>query len=198
MSWSLCLIFSYILGAVPFGYLVGRYLGTDIRKFGSGNIGTTNAFRVLGAGPGLVVLFGDVAKGVIPVLLGSRVGGPTLAVLAGILAVIGHNWPIFLKFRGGRGVATGAGMLIALAPLVTLICFSVWIVVVLTTRYVSLGSIVAACSAPIVMLLLHQPWQFVLVTILLALVIVWRHRPNLKRLLAGTEYKLGDRVGKSN
>lgn len=198
MAWILCLLFSYLLGAVPFGYLVGRSLGIDIRRFGSGNIGATNAFRVLGTGPGLLVLLGDAAKGAIPVLVGNRIGGPTLAVLAGILAVAGHNWPVFLRFRGGKGVATAAGMLAALTPKVILICVLLWVAVVALTRYVSLGSIVAAASAPIVTLLLHQPWQFVVVTMLVGLVIVWRHRPNIKRLLAGTEYKLGQRVNKSN
>jgi glycerol-3-phosphate acyltransferase PlsY len=191
----LVLILSYLLGSVPIGFLVGDYLlGVDIRQHGSGNIGATNVFRILGIGPGLVVFVGDLAKGVIPVLAGKELGGSLLALLAGLAAIIGHNWSLFLGFKGGRGVATGAGVIFALSPLVGLIAFFLWAAVVMLSRYVSLGSIVATMAVPVLMFILHQPWSYVLFGVVIAILIVYRHRPNMKRLLNGTEAKIGQRV----
>jgi len=195
MKVTLVLIFSYLLGSVPIGFIAGSYLrGIDIRQHGSGNIGTTNVFRILGAGPGLFVFAGDLAKGIIPVLLGKEISGSSLALLAGLAAIVGHNWSIFLRFKGGRGVATGAGVILALSPVVILIAFSLWAVTVLLSRYVSLGSILATISVPLLMFWFHQPRPYIVFGSILAILIVYRHRPNIKRLLNGTEAKIGERV----
>ena len=138
-------ILGYVLGSVPIGFLVAHYWGhIDIRHYGSGNIGTTNVFRTLGFYPGSIVLIGDIGKGVIAVLLGKWLGGEQAALLAGLAAILGHSWSIFLSFKGGRGVATGAGVFLALTPKVILIAALIWILVIAITGYVSLGSIIAA------------------------------------------------------
>ncbi|MDH7480170.1 MAG: glycerol-3-phosphate acyltransferase, partial [Syntrophomonadaceae bacterium] len=143
---------SYLLGSIPWGYLVGVWWkGLDIRRYGSGNIGTTNAFRILGPGPGTVVLLGDILKGTLAVLLAKSIGSELLAVAAGLAAIAGHSWSIFLGFRGGRGVATGAGVILGLVPLAIPVLFLLWAGTILVTRYVSVGSITAAVAAPVVM-----------------------------------------------
>jgi len=191
----LVLALSYLLGAIPVGYLVGRYTqGIDIRRYGSRNIGTTNAFRILGTGPGFLVLGGDVLKGLVAVLIGRMGGGTGLALLSGLAAMAGHNWSIFLGFQGGRGVATAAGVILALVPDVVLAALAVWVVVVVLTRYVSLGSIFAAESVPLFMLYFGKAWTHVLFGLVAAALIIYRHRPNIRRLLAGTEFKIGDRL----
>jgi len=191
------LIASYLIGSLPMAYVVGRYFkGIDIRQVGSGTVGTTNVFRTLGPMPALLVLVGDVGKGVVSVLWAGAVGGPTLAVLAGILAMAGHNWSIFLRFHGGRGVATGLGVFLALTPAVALVGLAIFVALVAIPRYVSLGSIIAAAAVPVLMVLFAQPVTHVLFGLLAAALIVYRHRPNIQRLLSGTESKLGQRIGK--
>ncbi|HBT46433.1 MAG TPA: acyl-phosphate glycerol 3-phosphate acyltransferase [Peptococcaceae bacterium] len=194
MKGLLVLLGSYLLGSLPTAYVVARYLkGFDIRRRGSGNIGATNAFRTMGTGPGLAVLAVDVLKGTIPVLLGRAVGGDWMAVLAGMAAMAGHNWSVFLAFQGGRGVATAAGVFLGLAPYALFWAFLVWLLVLLITRYVSLSSVVAAASAPVILLLLRGPLPYFLFTLVAAGIIIYRHRPNIKRLLAGREPKIGER-----
>ncbi|NPV28628.1 MAG: glycerol-3-phosphate 1-O-acyltransferase PlsY [Firmicutes bacterium] len=181
---------SYLLGAVPFGYLFGRLKGIDLRSHGSGNIGTTNAFRVLGRKMGILVFFCDLIKGLIPALLGKTLLGPGWGVAAGLAAVIGHNWSVFLGFKGGRGVATGAGVVLALMPEVILLAFGIWVAVVLLTGYVSLGSIVASLSVPLVALFFREPWIYFLFAIPAPLFIVFKHLPNIRRLQKGTEPRI--------
>lgn len=194
MKWLFALLVAYLLGSIPTAYVVARYLkGFDIRRYGSGNVGATNAFRTMGTGPGLLVLVIDVLKGTIPVLLGRALGGDWLAVLAGLAAMAGHSWSIFLSFHGGRGVATAAGVFLALAPAALFWAFVIWLIVLLSTRYVSLSSIVAAAAAPVLVLFFHRPLPYFLFTLLAASLIIYRHKPNIKRLLAGTEPKLGER-----
>jgi glycerol-3-phosphate acyltransferase PlsY len=192
--WLLALILAYLLGSLPTAYLVGRYVyGFDIRRRGSGNVGATNALRTMGTIPGLVVLVIDVLKGVLAVWLGQALGGPWLAALTAMLAILGHSWSVFLEFKGGRGVATVAGAMLAMAPPAVFWALLVWSVMVILARYVSLGSIAAAAVAPFLMLYFHQPWPYTLFTFAAAALIIYRHRPNIKRLLAGTEPKLGER-----
>ncbi|NLW07166.1 MAG: glycerol-3-phosphate 1-O-acyltransferase PlsY [Clostridia bacterium] len=192
--WVLALVFAYLIGSIPTAYVVGRYIYKfDIRRRGSGNIGATNALRTMGTVPGLVVLGVDVFKGVIAVWLGQAIGGAQLAALTAILAIIGHNWSIFLEFQGGRGVATAAGAALAMAPQVIFWAVLIWITVIILTRYVSLGSIIAAAITPFMMLFGQYPWPYVLFTFVGAALIIYRHRPNINRLLAGTEHKLGER-----
>lgn len=184
---------AYLLGAIPSGLLVGRYLchGMDIRTQGSGNIGATNAFRVLGAGPGLVVLVADVAKGMLAVYLAlNYLAAPLAVVLCGAAAIAGHTWPVFLRFRGGRGVAVGLGVIAMLVPKVTVVVFVVWLLIVLTTRYVSLASIVGAALTPLLMLLWRAPAAYLYFVALAAAFVIYRHVPNIKRLWRGEELKL--------
>jgi glycerol-3-phosphate acyltransferase PlsY len=194
---------SYLVGAIPFGLLLGRALkGVDIREHGSRNLGATNAFRVLGAPIGAAVFALDFAKGLIPTLAAEKCApavewAPWAAFLAALAAVLGHVFPVYLRFKGGKGVATGAGVLAALAPLPTAIAFAVFTVTVAATRYVSLGSLLAALALPAALLATAgaAAWRDRLPALLassaIAVVVVVRHRDNLKRLLAGTESRLG-------
>jgi glycerol-3-phosphate acyltransferase PlsY len=179
----------YLVGSVPAGYVVARVGGVqDIRRVGSGNIGATNVLRTLGWKHGLTVLGLDVAKGTLGALLMRWSGaGPVEQALGGLSAMVGHLWPFTLRFKGGRGVATGFGLLAVLDPPAALVGAGVFVVVVAVTRYVSLGSISAACLAVLALALRRRPLGQVLVCALGATAIVWRHRPNIQRLLAGTE-----------
>lgn len=195
MHFILPAVIGYLLGSIPIGYLVVRRLyHIDIRRYGSGNIGFTNVFRTAGLAPGLLVLVGDILKGVIAVLVGQWLGGETAGMLGGLAAVAGHNWSLFLQFSGGRGVATGAGVFLALAPKVLTVAALIWVVTVALTRYVSLGSILSAISVPILILIFHESFLLFIFGLLAAFFVVYRHRPNIKRLLNGTEYKFGEKV----
>lgn len=192
MEYVLVFITSYLIGSIPNGLIIGQYFyKVDLRQFGSKNIGATNAYRILGPWPAFWVFFSDALKGIAGVLLAQYVAGTALAELAGgIGAIAGHNWSVFLKFKGGRGVATGLGVIAMLAPKVTLIVFVVWAVIVYFTRYVSLASIVAAAMVPVIMWGLHARQEFFYFGILAALFVIVRHRPNIERLLKGAEPKI--------
>src|SRR5262245_2366078 len=195
------LVGSYLLGSIPFGYLAGRLAGTDIRQAGSGNVGATNVVRVLGKRYGYPVFALDVLKGFGAVKLSMLVapGRPPewnsteiLGILAAICSVLGHLYPPWLRFKGGKGVATSAGALLALTSVATLIGVAIWIVVFWLTRYVSLASVIAAVVLPTVILVLG--WQdqnkvkpLIYSSACLAAVVIWRHRSNLSRLMRGTE-----------
>ena len=195
------LISSYLLGSIPFGFLAGRLGGIDIRKAGSGNVGATNVVRVLGKGYGYPVFALDVLKGFGAVKISMLVapGRPPewnspeiFGILAAICSVLGHLYPPWLKFQGGKGVATSAGALLALTPVATLIGVAIWIIVFWLTRYVSLASIIAAVVLPIVILVFGSQDQnngkpLVYSSACVAAVIIWRHRSNLSRLIRGTE-----------
>jgi len=192
------LVGAYLVGAIPFGLLLGRALrGVDIRQHGSRNIGATNAYRVLGPGIGIAVFALDFAKGLVPTAFAPRVvaaaGGSavqpaTVALLAGGAAIVGHVFPVYLTFRGGKGVATSAGVLLAAAPLPTAVAAGVWGAIFGATRYVSLASIAAALALPVAAASLEGPRAPVTIaaTIVGALVIV-RHRSNIRRLARGEE-----------
>lgn len=183
-------ILAYLIGSIPSGLIIGKGLfGTDVRQFGSKNIGATNTYRVLGLKAALPVFICDALKGAIGVFLLTSYG-PAFAILGGILAMVGHNWSIFLGFKGGRGVATGLGVLIALSPLVALICFVIWGIIVYPTKLVSLGSIIAAAAVPLLMFLTGQSWWYVGFGALAALFVILRHRDNIIRLLSGKELKV--------
>lgn len=179
----------YVAGSMPFGYwLVRLARGTDIRALGSGNIGATNVWRVYGWRYGLPVVLLDVAKGFAPALLGALLVSPLAGVLAGAAAMLGHWRPLFLRFaKGGKVVATGAGVFWAVAPLVALAGLVVWAVVFLATRYVSVASMTSALLMPLVAYLLDLPWPVVAFAAAAAAAIVLLHRPNIARLRAGTE-----------
>lgn len=195
-SWIALLLAAYLLGSVPFGYIVGRVRGIDVRQHGSGNVGASNVMRLLGVPAGILVLLLDALKGYMGVAM-MRMAGydtPELLLLAGLCAVAGHTWSVFLRFRGGRGVATSLGVLIALAPAVAAVAFFTWVVVLLLTRYISLSSVVAGAVLPIAMILFKQPGVYILGGFVIFMLDVYRHVPNFRRLLAGTEPKIGHRV----
>ena len=195
------LIGSYLFGSIPFGYLAGRLVGIDIRQAGSGNVGATNVVRVLGKRFGYPVLALDVLKGFGAVKIAMLIapGRPPewnspeiFGILAAMSSVLGHLYPPWLKFKGGKGVATSAGALFALTPVATLVGVAIWIIVFWLTRYVSLASMIAAGVLPIVILVVSSQDQnkrrpLVYSSACVATVVVWRHRSNLSRLMRGTE-----------
>jgi len=192
-------LFSYLLGSVSFSYLIAKKIKKiDIRKEGSGNAGATNTLRVLGIGPAITVLLLDVVKGVLPVLLAMLfTDAAFIHVLTGFAAILGHNWPIYFGFRGGKGVATSIGVLVSLVFLPALLAGVVAIASIFITRYVSLGSLLFAVLTPIALVLLmlipsfSYPFEYMLFTVILAVMSLWRHRTNVSRLLSGTENKIG-------
>ncbi len=191
MKIMLVLVFSYLIGSIPFGYIVGRFKGIDIRQHGSGNIGTTNVWRTLGPLFGVLVFICDAAKGIIGVMLGRYTGIEGIELLTGLAALAGHSWPIFLGFHGGKIVATGAGVLMALSPLTLVIVLGVWGLVLAIFRYVSVSSICAALVLPISLYVFNPNLHYLLFGLLVALLAIYKHIPNLKRLLAGNEFKVG-------
>ena len=185
-------IVSYLIGSIPTGYIVGTLAGIDIRKVGSGNVGATNVARTVGKTKGLLTLTADVAKGFIPVFVALRLGLSYTAVASvGIAAFLGHLYPVFLKFRGGKGVATALGVLLALAPMATLVLVAVFGVVVFFSRIASVGSIAAAVAAPITLWSFSYSPAIVAMSVFLAVMIILCHRGNIRRLLAGTEPRFG-------
>lgn len=190
----LSLVIGYLLGSVSFSYLAGKLLkGIDIRQHGSGNAGATNTMRVLGKGPGIAVLLLDVIKGIIAVWLGSLLSGgdSLIEVLAGVSVIVGHNWPIFFAFRGGKGIATTIGVMATLAFLPTLYAGIIAILTIVLTRYVSLGSLLFTALLPILIWFMDFPNEFFVLSLLL-FVFAWvKHRSNIVKLLNGKENKLG-------
>lgn len=195
MTDALALALAYLIGSFPTGYVMTRVItGEDLRAVGSGGTGATNARRALGSKWGAVVALIDIAKGVLAVLIARWLSAGDLAVaLAGILAVVAHCWSVWLGFRGGKGVATGAGAAFALS-LWGFLLIPILIIPVVLTRYVSLGSLTAAISAPIIFGILvaidAAPGEYILFAVITAGLIVWRHRENIERLKAGTERRL--------
>jgi glycerol-3-phosphate acyltransferase PlsY len=189
---------AYLIGAIPTGFLVARAFGVgDIRRHGSGNIGMTNVLRTAGKAPAIITLLGDVAKGALAVVAGGAVAGaagPEGPAVAAAAAVIGNCWSVFLGFRGGKGVATGLGAMLWLVPWAVLPSAIVFVAVVATTRFISLGSLLAAVGVPAVALVLGYPRAPVVAAAVVALVIVARHRENIGRLRAGTENRFGQKV----
>ncbi|MFZ5644168.1 MAG: glycerol-3-phosphate 1-O-acyltransferase PlsY [Bacillota bacterium] len=184
------LIASYLIGSIPFGFILARIKGVDIRRHGSGNIGATNVWRTIGPLPGTIVLLLDAMKGVVPVYLGRQAGVEGVELLAGMAALLGHAFPVYLGFKGGKIIATGAGVMLALAPPVLLIALIVFIITVLISRYVSLGSICAALSVPIFLAIFNYSWMYISFGAFISMFAVFKHVPNIKRLLAGTESKI--------
>ena len=187
---------AYLVGAIPIGYLVARLFGvTDIRREGSGNVGATNVLRTAGIVPAVVTLGGDIAKGWLAVTLAGRIGGdaPEAMAAGAVAAVAGNCWSVFLRFRGGKGVATGLGALLRLTPLPALAALPVFLVVVVTTRYVSLGSLLGAICVPFGALALGASRPAVLGAVGVVVIVVLRHHENIARLRAGTERRVGER-----
>lgn len=196
-----CLILSYVIGSIPSSYLAGKgFRGVDIREHGSGNLGATNAFRVLGWKIGLFVLICDMLKGALPVFLfpqaiikwgGVAWDSGNIAILVGATAILGHVFTIFMRFKGGKGVAASMGVFLALAPLPFLITLTVSLVIIFTTHYVSAGSVAGAVLLPVLVIFFYPGrWSLILVTVLVGFLLIIRHRSNIKRLIQGKENKL--------
>ncbi|KUK52467.1 MAG: Glycerol-3-phosphate acyltransferase [Desulfotomaculum sp. 46_296] len=191
MKISLLVMISYLIGSIPFGFLLARVKGVDIRKQGSGNIGATNVWRNMGLLSGLLVLILDALKGVVCVLLGRYFAGGDVQYLTAMASLAGNSWPVFLRFKGGKIIATALGVFLALDPLITGLAALIWLVIVALFRFVSLGSILAMISLPVFMLAFSRPWEKVIFSVIAAGIAIFKHLPNIKRLLSGTETKIG-------
>jgi glycerol-3-phosphate acyltransferase PlsY len=187
---ALVLALAYLLGSIPFGYLAGRLRGVDIRKTGSRNTGATNVFRTLGRGMGIAVMAADILKGLAAVLIARALLDDPWPLAAAALAVAGHVFPVWLRFRGGKGVAVAAGALIGVMPLVSLTLVALWVAIVVTTRYVSLASVVCALALTPLAWLYGNDWPSIALAGVVALAILVRHRGNLKRLARGQELRI--------
>ena len=181
-------IASYLLGSIPTGLLLSKAVGVDIRATGSGNIGATNVYRTLGRRIGLLTLLGDCLKGLVPVLAARCLGVSGIWLMAtGLAAFLGHVYTVFLRFKGGKGVATALGVFLGVAPLAVLLCIAVFALVLVKWRYVSLASISAAAAMPFVVVLVDRKPPIIAMTILIAALVIWKHRDNIGRIKSGTE-----------
>lgn len=191
MILFLLCVTAYFLGSIPFGVIMGKLLRIDIQKVGSGNIGAANAFRNLGAGPGALVLIGDALKGMIPLVIAKAVLPPDASarafVLVGLCAILGHIYSCFLKFDGGKGVATTVGVFLFISWKATLSAFSLWGIVILITRFASLASLTASFALPFFMKIFRENVAYVIFSFCVFFLILYKHRTNVRRLLAGTE-----------
>ena len=199
LVYLIIIITAYLLGKISTSYIVAKRLaGVDIRTQGSGNAGSTNVLRTLGKKAGALTFIGDVLKGLIAVLIarfiayGVNLDDTTCAYIAVVAVVLGHNYPVFLGFKGGKGVATSLGSMLGMNPLVALLCLGFFIIIVAITKYVSLGSILGIGLSPVIMMINHNT-KGVLVTLFLTISVVITHKENIKRLLNGTERKLGQK-----
>lgn len=186
----LIMIAIYLIAAIPTGVVIARLMGgEDVRQKGSGNIGATNVYRVAGKLAGVLTLVGDTLKGFLPLLAFKTWLEPTPTQLgiASAIAILGHCYPVYLKFKGGKGVATALGIFLVLSPKAVFFALIVFILTVAITRYISLGSVLAALSAPLVILLLNHQQPIFLATLFIAALVIWRHNSNIRRLLDGTE-----------
>ncbi len=198
---ALWIVASYVIGSIPFGLLVSRLLfKQDLRKLGSGNIGATNVLRNFGAQPFVAVMMLDMGKGIAAVAIGRAMGlGPSLSLLAGLASIIGHNWSIFLGFKGGKGIATSGGVIIAAYPWqVTLLVIGVFVLLVLATRIMSIASIAAAIAFPVSAAIvlwedMGEYWSYIAIAVLACCFAVYKHRENIKRLMKGEEPKIRSR-----
>lgn len=208
-GYILTVLIAYLLGSIPTGFLVAKARGVDIRTVGSGNIGATNVFRILGKAAGVFVLVVDAAKGWLAVFVVAKLvsgwfypepGSPALEwfrLCAGIAAILGHNYTCWLHFKGGKGIATSAGVLVALVPKPLLVVLAIWIIVFALSRYVSLASIVAALSLPFAAWAFGETRTIILVTAALAALAIYKHKANIQRLINGTENRIGAKKGSS-
>jgi glycerol-3-phosphate acyltransferase PlsY len=201
--WSVCVVvLAYLLGSLSFAVIVSRAMRLDDpRSYGSGNPGATNVLRSGNKLAAILTLLLDALKGVVAVvfarLMAERLGyGDATIALAGLAAFLGHLYPVFFRFQGGKGVATAAGVLLALNPWVGLLSLGTWLVVAFATRYSSLAALVTAVLAPVYLLLLHGDTRSAVIVAVMSVLLIWRHRANISKLMAGTESKLGSKAKK--
>ncbi|MHB1342976.1 MAG: glycerol-3-phosphate 1-O-acyltransferase PlsY [Thermoleophilia bacterium] len=192
MIEAVLIVAAYLVGSLSPSVMLGRLVrGVDVRHHGSGNAGATNAFRVLGVKLGTAVLLLDVVKGFVPVAVAGLFVSPTVIVLVGVAAMAGHNWSLFLRGRGGKGVATGAGVLLAVMPLTLAVLVLLFVVVLLSTSLVSLSSLTAAVALPVLAVLAGKPYPYQVFSLVAAAVVVYAHRGNIRRLLRREEPRSG-------
>jgi len=185
------LVAAYFIGNISPAYIIGKFAANiDIRDHGSGNAGTTNVVRVMGTKAGIFVLISDLLKGVLAVWLGRLIGGDLLAVSAGFLVVVGHNWPVLLKFKGGKGVATSLGVGLMISPQNALICLGIAIVVIIVTKYVSLASLIGIPIWTLLLVIRNHNYLYIYLGIALSLLAIYKHRSNIQRIFKGTESKV--------
>jgi len=185
------IIISYLIGSIPASYLVGKYYGhIDIRNYGSGNSGATNVLRTLGKKAAIIAFFGDFMKGFIISIIGKNFFGLEFSIICSVSVVIGHCYSFFLNFKGGKGVATTGGTIFALNPAIGFILLAIQIIITLSTRIMSLASLIVALSFPVLSLLLKTENSFVVYAFITSLFVIYKHRSNIKRLLNGTESRL--------
>lgn len=199
MLIALSFIVCYLIGSIPTSFLVAKYLkGIDIREHGSGNVGATNTARVVGKLPGLLVLLFDILKGWVCVALVAKmfirlgvtdINPKTYALMLGSMAIIGHIWTVFLGFKGGKGIATSSGVFIGLAPKIFLVALAIWIAVFAWKRYVSLASIISAVSIPVMLAVRSYPPAFVMISAIVCAITIYKHYPNIKKLVRGEEHR---------
>lgn len=189
-------LFSYLLGSIPFGYVLFRLSEKkDIRRYGSQSTGATNILRLKGWKPALLVLLLDVSKGLLPVFLAIQIFNDRgLALISALLAVLGHCFPVYIQFKGGKGLATTIGAYAGLAFKPLLLSLGLFLIVVAISRYVSLGSLLAACSFPFFLFLFQGEKELILLSLALLILIVFQHRENIKRLIRGQERKIGEKI----
>ena len=197
MKIVLIILSCYLLGSIPFGYIVGKlFKKIDIREYGSGNIGATNAFRILGPLLASLVVIGDICKGIFSIYLAQYFNIDNLLILtiAGLAVICGHDWSIFLGFKGGKGIATTFGVMFVLNPTISVLALMIWVVVVITTRYVSLSSIFAVISIFIFTILFKQPYEYIAFSAIILILGIFNHKDNIKRLKSKKERKIGEKI----
>jgi glycerol-3-phosphate acyltransferase PlsY len=197
MKIVLIITICYLLGSIPFGYIVGKlFKKIDIREFGSGNIGATNAFRILGPSLASLVVIGDIGKGIFSIYLVKylNIDSSLVLTIAGLAVICGHDWSLFLGFKGGKGIATTFGVVFALNPTISILALIVGGVVVITTRYVSLSSICAIISIFIFTILFKQPYEYIIFSAIVLVLGIFNHKDNIKRLKSKKERKIGEKI----
>lgn len=197
VSYTVVVLLSYLLGSIPTGYLAGRFRGIDIRSVGSGNIGATNVFRILGKRAGAAVLAIDAFKGFaacrfVPLLFGAA-PSENLRIVAGISAILGHNYTCWLRFKGGKGIATSAGVMLGWLPWALAIVLGCWLLVFAISRYVSLASVIAALALPFAAWATQGTYRMIVIAGIVGALAIYKHRTNIQRLLNGTEHRFGIR-----
>jgi len=197
MKITLIIISCYLLGSIPFGYIVGKlFKKVDIREFGSGNIGATNALRILGPLLASFVVIGDIGKGIFSIYLVQYFNIDNLLILtiAGLAVICGHDWSLFLGFKGGKGIATTFGVVFVLNPTISILALIIWGVVIVTTKYVSLSSICAIISIFVFTILFKQPYEYILFSAIILVLGILNHKENIKRLKLKKESKIGEKI----
>ncbi len=197
MKIALIIISCYLLGSIPFGYIVGKlFKKVDIREYGSGNIGASNALRILGPSLASFVVIGDIGKGIFSIYLVQYFNIDNLLILTitGLAVICGHDWSLFLGFKGGKGIATTIGVVFAFNPIIALLAVTVWVIVIIITRYTSLSSIFALISIFVFTILFKQPYEYIVFGAIILVLGIFKHKENIERLKSKKERKIGEKI----